>query len=439
MGLKIRNSFGLFCFLVNILHIYYLSDEYFRFDVTTKVQIAIPDEIQVPAFTICPRLFDAIKWEDLRSDQRKKLFEGLTSEDFKSPVDFSPSNIRSLRLSESVSRQISNNLYYMFNTSSIFNHTRDVWEVINKAEINPLIKERMALDSVGDHRPLKHTLTFLKGNCKCFTLELRKQFGRVFNYQKLVWATSGTLWINFFTFNSHQMSILLYIHSSDHVITRLHSYKQIEPHRRLLASFETHTTILLPFPYSSDCKDYSALGATSKAHCKEMCMKAIIVDKYKILDSGSYAFLSDSYPIRQIPFRNESERESLIEHCERKCWHKDCLLTLFNPGTMLNSRTHQSLAMAVANKSPSTRTEAQQAIPFIVFMTNVLSTFGIWLGVSLLGSGPEIKRITKCTQICKKCQVKKCRFNQAVTPCTSILDDSRTSSPLFARRLPDIH
>ena len=438
MWLKIRrNSFHLFCFFLNILHIYYLCDEYFSFEVTTKVEIAIPDEIPVPAFTICSYLFDAIKWEDLKSDQRKKLFEGLKG--FKSPVDFSPSNIRSLRVSESIWRQISKNLYYMFNTSSIFNQTRDLWEIINKVEINPWIKKRMALDFLADLEHLKHTLTFLKGGCKCFTLELRKEFGKAFNYQKLIWATSGTLWINLFTFNSHQMSILLYIHSSGHVITRLHSYKQIEPHHRLLASFETHTTILLPFPYSSNCKDYSIMGATSKAHCKEICMKAMIVDKYKVLDVGSHAFLSDSYPIRQEPFRNESERESLNDHCERKCWHKDCSLTLFNPGTMVYSRAHQSSVMTVANKSPSTRTEAQQAVPFIVFMTNVLSTFGIWLGVSLLGSGREIKRIAKCSQIYNKFQVVRCRFNQAVTPCTTDIDDSRTNNTLFVRKLPDIH
>ena len=269
MFLKIRrNSFRLFCFFVNILHIYYLCDEYFRFEVTTNVQIAIPDEITVPAFTICSRLFDAIKWEDLTHDQRKKLFQGL--EGFKPPVDIRPSNIRSLQVSTSVSGQISKNLYYMFNTSSIFNQTRDVWEIIDKAEVNSLINKRMALDSPGDHRLFRNTMTLVRGNSKCFTLKLKKELGTVLNYQRLVLATSGMPWINSFSFNSHQLLVFLYMHTSDHVITLLHSFKYIERRYRVIVSLQTYTTILLPSPYSSNCRHYSTLGATSKAHCKEM-------------------------------------------------------------------------------------------------------------------------------------------------------------------------
>ena len=437
MRLKIRNSFGLFCFLVNILHIYYLCDEYFRFEVTTNVQIAIPDEVELPAFTICSQLFDVIKWEDLRSDQRKKLFEGV--EGYKPPVDFSPSNIRSLQvssLSGRFSRQISNNLYYIFNTSSIFNQTRDFWEVINKAEVNSLIKKRMALDSLGDDRPLKHTLTFLKENFKCFTIEMGEQLGKRFNYDDLVTATDGQLWINQFSFNFFQISVRLYIHTSGHVITQLHSFKQIEPQSFFAVSFKTYTTILLPFPYSSNCKDYSIFGATSKSHCKEICMKTIIANKYKILDDKFHIYASDSLPIRQDLLRNETEKEGIIHHCHKKCWQKDCSSTFFNLDTIVNYRASVSVTTTAANKSPSTRTEAQQAIPLIVFLTNVLSTFGIWLGVSLLGSGPEIKRIAKFSQVYERYQLIKCRLKQAVTPFTTDLDDSRTSSPLFLRRLP---
>ena len=436
MWLKIkRNSFRLFCFLVNILHIYYLCDEYFRFEITTNVEITIPDEIQLPAFTICSRLYDVIKWEDLTSDQRMKLFEGLDG--FQSPVDFSYFNIRSLQVSTSISDRISKNLYYMFNTSSLFNQTRDVWEVINETKVNSLIHKRMALDSPGDHRPLKHTLTFLKENYKCFTLELMKELGTVLNYQKLVLTTLGMPWINSFSFNSHQLPVFMYIHSSDHVITRLHSFTYLEPHYRLIASLQTYTTILLPSPYSSHCRHYSIPGATSKAHCKEMCMKAMIADKYEVLDAIFHAFVTDSYPIRQDTLRNETENVAIVDLCERNCWQKDCSSILYYSGTIVYFRNNKSSVVSVADKSPSTRTEAQAAIPFIVFMTNVLSTLGIWLGVSLLGSGPEIKRLRKCVLICKKYQVIRCRRNAAVTPCTTDLDDSRTSSPLFLRRLPD--
>ena len=438
MWLKIRrNSFSLFCFLVNILHIYYLCDEYFRFEVTTNVQVAIPDEMQVPDFTICSYLFDVIKWENLSSDQRKKLFEGLQG--FKPPVDLSPSNIRSLQVSRSISNQISNNLYYMFNTSSIMNHTKDVWEVINKAEINPLIKKRMALNSLEDLQTFKNTLTFLRNNFKCFTLELRKEFARTLNYEDFISETSGMPWINHFFFKSHQILVRQYIHRSGDVLTQLHSFKSIDPHHFLLVGFETYTTILLPSPYNSNCRHYSAFGATSKAHCKEMCIKTKIADKYKVLDAHYHAYILDSYPIRQEVLRNATEKVGIIDECHRKCWQRDCLSIFFNPCIMIKSRKNESSIVTIANKSPSTRTEAHPAIPFIVFMTNILSTLGIWLGVSLLGSGPEIKRIAKCVQIRNNYQIIRYRFNQAVTPCTTDVDDRRTSSPIFLRRLPDRH
>ena len=48
---KVTTLFCLICSLGNILHVYQIYDEYLRYDVTTNVQVIVPDEIPFPSIT----------------------------------------------------------------------------------------------------------------------------------------------------------------------------------------------------------------------------------------------------------------------------------------------------------------------------------------------------------------------------------------------------
>ena len=81
MSIKWVTLFHMICALANICHIYHISDQYFRYDVTTNVKIGMPDIVEIPSMTLCLRLVDSFKWEDMSSELEKfsASFTRLTS------------------------------------------------------------------------------------------------------------------------------------------------------------------------------------------------------------------------------------------------------------------------------------------------------------------------------------------------------------------------
>ena len=127
-----QNPFRLLCTLLNILHIYYLSNQYLKFEVTTTVQIAVPDELVIPSFTICADLLDVMKWNELTLDQRRRLFTNPTTNKSLANNQLTPSGLALLSKLDASHLGFYFNAFELFNTSFLINHSKNFWKLYKK-------------------------------------------------------------------------------------------------------------------------------------------------------------------------------------------------------------------------------------------------------------------------------------------------------------------
>ena len=421
-----RNPFRFLCTLLNILHIYYLSDQYLRFEVTTTVQIIVPDELVIPSFTICTDLLGLMKWNKLTLDQRRRLFTHPVTNKSLADNQLIPSSLALLSDADARDLGFYRNVFELFNTSFFINYSKNFGEIVEGNWVNSLI----ATNLTTQRNFFEIGLTFLQFRQKCFALRFRRESPKTVSYDDLVTKTRVKPWLSYICYYPHNQEISQYIHESGHIITPFDTSKTIEPGHFLRLYCETYTSHLLPSPYSTNCRDYE-IRVTSKAHCKQKCIRNTIIDKYQFVPSGFHAYAADKYPVRSSNI-NQSEWSVIVKQCQDQCWHKDCSSIMFNCVTEKNaaSEGNESSVMTYPPIGPVTQMETHADISFIVFATNILSTFGIWLGISCLDSGTSFRRIVQHIDVGRSYRDMKTRLSRAVHPFVAENDRVEQLPPL---------
>ena len=62
------------CLGVNCYQVYYLSSEYFSYEINTNVQLFVDENFEVPTMTLCFDLVHVMKWDKLTPEERRKIF-----------------------------------------------------------------------------------------------------------------------------------------------------------------------------------------------------------------------------------------------------------------------------------------------------------------------------------------------------------------------------
>ena len=109
-------------------------------------------------------------------------------------------------------------------------------------------------------------------------------------------------------------------------INVLENKTKVSPGSSVTTSFESHESVLLEYPYKTNCRDYSKIGFTSQKHCKEMCFKSKTIQRYKALLEDSHGFPSDNISLMQseYPWTNQSTVRYFKSLCKKDCEERDC-------------------------------------------------------------------------------------------------------------------
>ena len=414
---------------MNILHIYQICDEYFRFDVTTNVAIALPEIVEFPSLTLCVDLIDSLKWEEMSIDLINRLFNFKTSrqlnETVASRLISNPKAMRAeihqlwqkdmpamiqlhfnLEKEKSVAEILNmteslQELFPRFSTTQLSNHTADLMKVQFLSFRSP------------DASDFQFTIDMVFIHCwkKCFTISIRPGVKKVYlddlfalDYKRpsiMSWMTDiGS-------------RVVVYIHAKGYLIRAGDLPITVSPPTVVRTSYVTHETNLLKPPYKTRCRDYTKIGFLSRKHCREMCFKSKTVKIFNSISLDSHGFQSDNIFLSHLPYANTSFF-IITQQCKRECLERDCHLVTYLHETKdsnreligLNAKCSQYASEGVSDRclgnlsehfiSPAnqvvTRTESQAAIPFISYLTSVFSTCGFWLGLSVSGSALLIKQ-----------------------------------------------
>ena len=408
------NIFAFFCLLMNVLHVYQLCEEYFRFDVTTSIEIMIPDEVDMPALTFCANIAHLIKWENMTLSRRQKVLRkrswDTTQFEGKGLYMLSP-DLDAGKLRHKIRMSSIFNLRYLItltfqeelNVSQIFYITeeidavvRQLWapkNLVDGCSDNQNLTNKVACPCNGcpfeqnfieeTHSPYNVREAYLLDKIKCFPIELNDRLPQAVNYLKIYDPVLGVHRVTQITFNNFA-DIYFYIHPKGHFMTLEDLQKNIKNNTWLVMSYETYQSKLLPFPYKTNCRDYQKEGLSTRAHCRMKCLRAVFLEKYESVYGEVAAFSSDNIKILLSLFDIEIENP-VHNNCQMKCLQKECSLTSFTSMNLEREpRTQETTTLTVvASRNPAIKTECLPAMPFISFLTNFLSTFGIWFGLSL--------------------------------------------------------
>ena len=183
--------------------------------------------------------------------------------------------------------------------------------------------------------------------------------------------------------------IHVYVHSKGFLINAIDEKTIVKSGSGVETSFQSHESVLLKYPYKTDCGDYTKIGFSSRKYCKEMCFKSKTIQTYNALLEDSHAFESDNmfFNQSQYPWTNRPTVRFFIRQCMKDCKKIDCRsLTYHRENSVYSTNLGYSEQYIFMAYNVVTFTKTQPAIPLVSFLTELFSTFGFWMGLSVTGS-----------------------------------------------------
>ena len=397
---KIGQNFLLSCVLMNISHIYYLCHQYFKYDTTTNVMIAIPDYIHFPETTLCLHLSDVIDWK-----------KNTTKDNWKLLIDDEYNNFVKIHLNREVKDQPPNdssihqflpsNLQHIPSIRESFRLTKDVEDVIDHGLLLSMARILSPITShdlfsgarVKDFFDVGPFLTY-SSKCFQFTLKTNGTQGRI-RYQSLLSSTTGSiLLLSSLALSPHKRHALYLILPGESPLTTNTAMTRIKSNSSTSITYDIHKSRLLEHPFSSNCRHYDRDGFFSRSHCRHECIKKRGIRQEGVIDiqSNIHIYEDDDSVMGLI---HSKSKNKILEFCDEECSQKECYSLEYINRVIESGASEDGFTTIsyIAPNYPVTSTEEQPSILLVSFLTNVFSTFGFWLGVSVLGSLSGIKKV----------------------------------------------
>lgn len=155
---------------------------------------------------------------------------------------------------------------------------------------------------------------------------------------------------------------------------------------------------LLPWPYSSNCVDYSAFGFSSRTHCYTSCVYNDTLRKLNKLPNS--VLLSESEPsltiVSYLDLLNHSVApvvRSIETQCSEKCSHEDCQQQLVVSNILFNSypgakKTFWYISVLIP-VDPSVEIRTVEKMTLVEYFILFLSAMSTWTSFSFLSFDPS--------------------------------------------------
>jgi hypothetical protein len=239
--------------------------------------------------------------------------------------------------------------------------------------------------------------TFIKNTYKCFRMDLKESYRRGLNYYRVRRQVVRpgivfSLVHNDEMLKTFYISEILYIVNGHRRSLRSGFYSILEVSISLgTASFVTHDkyhTELLPYPYGTNCRNYS------QGDCFEECVMKTTLRHTNgtTLPASTTLYRNETKKIIQIPDLYMNKRiDTMVNEvdklCARACHQGDCVSDTYIPRMLSTAKAdgNTSMIQTFVPISPLIKTTCHPQVTKTQYLTDVVSTLGFWMGVSLLG------------------------------------------------------
>ena len=177
-----------------------------------------------------------------------------------------------------------------------------------------------------------------------------------------------------------------------------------------LLTYSRTTTRLLRPPFDTRCKDYSAVGLDSQAHCVDACIKRATQEKCLSLPSFAHIFVSETRNFSLTSQARASTTQALDQHflrqCQHECRQEDCYSSRLMP-VLLRHREHhlrpgdterttrEGRLMLVPPSEPDIVIETTVATSLAVLIVNIVNSISLWTGVCPMEESGRVSRLLR--------------------------------------------
>lgn len=405
--------FPLACSIGCMTQVILLVMQYMMYDISTSVAFIHPKIITLPIVTMCNTVTFMLDWNKQMLRSKCEIITGIKECGTMTAVELS----QALRSSDRV--VIMENLLRTFTIPEIIsNITLSSDDILDSFNVFDVDRQPA---SFKDPSQTFDVIDFMGGTFKCHAFKWKpgfqdhpywriKRAGRTFFNMKFNPTYTKKVKDMFIIYSSHEYRYA----DADLILINL-------SHEMSISSFDMINSSLLPAPFESDCIDYASyFGSTiNQASCFEYCfgnhtMKVfgfktntmgMRLDKIDNM-TGSIKFLERA--------ENRNTTNSIIDKCDHECRKQECHQIIYIPrikssGSMnSNKSTHLSYLPA----SPVVMLVNSPKISFESFATDLSSTFGFWLGLSVLSVIQSlwkllIGKLIPAGSNCRKCHGKQ--------------------------------
>lgn len=447
---KFHHSFWVInCLIGNVVQLYWISSQYFRYDISTNVQLLTPDRIDIPTVTMCFDLIRVLKWSAMTEPERQSVLIADGQNIFSQLEDLEGNyTIRDIEKAVFSTKDLiegallTQNLQSTFNTSDMFRVTfkpRDLFRIVFL--FNPVKKN---MDVIMDEKILEIRY-FLRDNRMCYLFDV-KQPSWTSNLSYTAIRKQPIISQNMLAVYGFEEATVWMLHDSIYILSaaghssRYDSNAFLGLPMKLMTSYTVtyneYRSTLLPPPYATMCRNYSKEGLISKDGCYERCLRQLSLRSMRSLHSSLAVFpneTSKSAPFMAMyadKFANKIDKAQEVDNnCTEECSRRDCSTVLYIPRYLTSQRrTIKSTITQVVTLTPILQTNCLEQISLIQFLTDIASSLGFWLGMSAIGlANFVVSSIGRCklSSYAKSCLASSNRETNQRTVCPLAKDHIR--------------
>lgn len=419
---KLTVIWMIFCLVGNVFQVYHISSQYFAYGINTNVQLAVDDILELPTLTLCFELSQVVKWTDLTREERVKIVSTSAMFGMKATNLVKGYNIAN-ETEEEIARLpslVKNNTNFVttltitsnlqtLNLSRLFDVTLKFEDILLAAMITDPSRETFEerIQVVRNENEVLRFSTFLKNTLKCYTLHIRNDYQTLSYYavmrQDFIAGMTSLLTLKDEVVQNINLIHYILTPKGKTMRSGFYSYVPLSPQvgKSFPMTYSTYEANLLPKPYETQCVNYTALGLGNRGECYESCLK-----EQSLATSGSLPLGVNIMPnetgklhsLGESMFHTHTKKnhQNMDMICDFRCREKDCTSVAHIPLKMETAETPGITYIAnIGPQKPTVRAQCQPMQSLTQFLTDVISTFGFWLGISAFGIFRFFRRTSK--------------------------------------------
>ena len=242
---------------------------------------------------------------------------------------------------------------------------------------------------------------FIKRYKICYSIRLNSglQYREALLTNGIGWPHFYSVQLNATKFGSCDL-VMLYMHPADRHFYGLsnaftENYRALTNHslgigdkNHVVISYSRGMRVMKGPPYRTMCLNYSDIGYESRGHCFEDCLYRLAIKEI-----GKVPFsimVNQPVDLPMMSFRDDGNDTiskklfQLEQRCSRNCTRKDCIKMEFVPKVMSSMKSDNLTIELYAPNEPGIVSIYKPKISLIDYITYVLSCIGFWFAFSPL-------------------------------------------------------